>query len=336
MGDLVAAAAPIAGGFIGNSIAPGFGGAIGSQLGSMVGGALAGSQGVAQDNRNLQQAAQMSQFRPVGVTTNFGTSNFGFDDQGRLNQAGYNLSPQLQGYQDQLAGMTGQGLQAGQGLMSLGQQYLGESPDAVRQRYMQQQQALLAPQQEQQLAGIRNNLFQTGRGGLATGATEAGGLAATNPEMAAYYNSLANSQRQIAAGADQAAQQQIQFGQGLLTSAYDPFKAGLASQGAVESLGQQPLTLSSQLGTASAQAGANAGQFMTTPAYGYSPQGTLLSAVGNASAGILGKLPDYLSGFGGTPQGAYGQQDQYLAGAMANPQTEQARLIAEQNSWFNQ
>ena len=105
----------------------------------------------------------------------------------------------------------------GQPLSTLGQQYLGESPEAIRQRYVQQQTALLAPQQEQQLAGIRNQLFQTGRQGLATGATSAGGLAATNPEMAAYYNSLANQQRQIAAGADTAAQQQAQFGAGLLS-----------------------------------------------------------------------------------------------------------------------
>jgi hypothetical protein len=230
--------------------------------------------------------------------------------------------------------MTGQGLQAGQSLMGLGQQYLGESPDAVRQRYMQQQNALLAPSNEQALAGIRNNLFQTGRGGLATGATTAGNLAATNPEMAAYYNSLANQQSQLAAGADVAAQNQIKFGTGLLTGAYDPFKSGLAAQQGVESLGQQPFTLSSQLGSSAAQAGGNAGQFMTTPAYGYSPQGTALSALGNASAGILGKLPDYLNGFGGTTQGAYGQQEQYLAGAMANPQTEQARLLAAENAWF--
>jgi len=255
MGSLVAAAAPIAGAY--------FGGPTGAMIGSTIGGALAGGESVGQDNRNLQQAAQMSQFRPVGVTTNFGTSNFGFDDQGRLNQAGYNLSPQLQGYQDQLAGMTGQGLQAGQGLMSLGQQYLGESPDAVRQRYMQQQNALLAPTNEQTLAGIRNNLFQTGRGGLATGATTEGGLAATNPEMAAYYNSLAKQQAQLAAGADTAAQNQIKFGQGLLTDAYSPFTAGLGAQKTVEGLGQQSLTLGTEIGQMSTGGSQKAGALLT-------------------------------------------------------------------------
>ena len=44
-------------------------------------------------------AAAAAQFRPVGVTTNFGSSNFGFNDQGQLTSAGYNLTPQLRGLQ---------------------------------------------------------------------------------------------------------------------------------------------------------------------------------------------------------------------------------------------
>jgi hypothetical protein len=305
MGDLVAAAAPIAGAY--------FGGPTGAMIGSAIGGALAGGQGVAQDNRNLQQAAQMSQFRPVGVTTNFGTSNFGFDDQGRLNQAGYNLSPQLQGYQDQLAGMTGQGLQAGQGLMSLGQQYLGESPDAVRQRYIQQQTALLAPENEQTLAGIRNNLFQQGRGGLATGATNEGGLAATNPEMAAYYNALAKQQAQLAAGAEQASQNQIKFGQGLLTDAYSPFTAGLGAQKNVEGLGQQALTLGTDIGAMSTGGSQKAGSLLTeqTDPTNYALQKLLgnqqlMSGIGNWFGGgqssIGGVMPNIGSWYDSSAQ----------------------------------
>ena len=177
-----------------------------------------------------QTAANMAAFRPVGTTTRFGTSNYTIDPATGGLKADYSLSPLAAGYQEALAGMTGQGLLQGQQIQGLAGQYLGESPEAVRQRYVEQQSALLAPGQEQQLAGIRNRLFQTGRGGLATGATEAGGLAATNPEMAAYYNALANQQRQIAAGADQAAQQQIQFGQQLAGQAYSPFTAGFGAQ----------------------------------------------------------------------------------------------------------
>ena len=316
-----------------------YGGLFASLLPSLIqgtGGVLQGqtSKEAAQKAADLARqsgasAAQMAQFRPVGTTTRFGTSNFQVDPTtGQLTSAGYTASDLAKGYQDQLAALTSQGLlqggqqqklasqylagqqgqpvtalgqqlmgsTAGQPLTALGQQYLGESPEAIRQRYVQQQSALLAPGQEQTLAGIRNNLFQTGRTGLATGATTAGGLAATNPEMAAYYNSLANQQRQIAAGADTAAQQQAQLGAGLLTqgtgltqgqqvagaglygtglgltqagqqfgqqlgaTAFNPFTAGFGAQSALETAAQQPLLLGSQLGQYASQAGAQAGQ----------------------------------------------------------------------------
>jgi hypothetical protein len=180
----------------------------------------------------------------------------------------------------------------GQQLQGLAGQYLGESPEAVRQRYVQQQSALLAPGQEQQLAGIRNNLFQTGRSGLATGATEAGGLAATNPEMAAYYNSLAQQQAQIAAGADTAAQNQIKFGQGLAAGAYEPFKAGFGTMGQVEQAGQQALGLGSELG-GQASSAARALAPYTYQAAAYNPTANLLanpqlqSALGSGLSGLF-------------------------------------------------
>ena len=111
-------------------------------------------------------------------------------------------TPEAQAYADQLR-KTGQG-------------YLAQSPEEARAEYIRTQQAVLAPGQEQQLAELRNQTFQTGRAGLAVGGTQAGGLQATNPEMAAYYNSLANTNRQLAAGAEQAAQQRQTLGLGML------------------------------------------------------------------------------------------------------------------------
>ena len=243
-----------------------YGGPVGGAIGSAIGGALSGGQQVNQANQQLGQAAMMSQFRPIGITNTFGTSNFGYDSLGRLNSAGYTLSPQLKGYQESLAPMTGLGLKQGQTLMNLGESYLGESPEAVRQRYIKQQTSLLAPKREQDLAAIRNKLFQTGRGGLATGATTAGGLAATNPELAAYYNSIAQADAALAANAETAAQNQIKFGTGLLTGAYDPFKSGLTTQAAIEELGQQPLTLGAQLGGMSTVGSTNAGKYLAQQA----------------------------------------------------------------------
>lgn len=253
-----------------------------------------------------QTAANMAAFRPVGTTTRFGTSAYSIDPATGGLKADYSLSPLAAGYQQSLAGMTGQGLMQGQQLQGLASQYLGESPEAVRQRYVEQQSALLAPGQEQQLAGIRNRLFNTGRGGLATGATEAGGLAATNPEMAAYYNSLANQQRQIAAGADQAAQQQIQFGQQLAGQAYNPFLAGFGAQGSVETAGQQPLALAQDLARLQASSGAQQGQLYGQGAQRAATYGLLPELQSSTAATILGGLASPTSGLGGLFSGLGG------------------------------
>lgn len=288
MGKLVAAAAPIVGSYFGGPV----GGAIGSAIGGMIGGSpdVSGAYGGASGQQ--QQAAMNAQFRPVGITTNFGKSNFEIDPAtGMLKSAGYTLAPQLQGLQTSLLGGYGSALQQAQGvdttalnrgaqtLYGLGQGYLAESPDVVRQRFIQQQNALLAPENEQTLAGIRNRLFQSGRTGLATGGTTQG-MAATNPELAAYYNALARQQAQLAAGAEQAAQQQTTFGQGLLAGAaglqstgfglqsagYDPLKTQLGIGTQIEALGQQTLGLGSELGGRSSTAAANAGQLASQAA----------------------------------------------------------------------
>jgi hypothetical protein len=290
MGKLAGAIGTIAGGALGGPT----GAAIGGALGGMIGGGgtpnVSGAYGGA--SAAQQQAAMNAQFRPVGITTTFGRSNFEIDPTtGMLKSAGYTLAPQLQGLQTSLLGgfspalAQAQGVdttalnQGAQALYGLGQGYLGESPDAVRQRYISQQQALLAPQQEQVLAGIRNRLFQTGRTGLATGGTTQG-MAQTNPELAAYYNALAQQQNQLAAGANQAAQQQIQFGQGLLSggaglqgagfglqsAAYDPLKTQLGLGTQIESMGQQTLGLGSELGGRASTAAANAGQLASSAA----------------------------------------------------------------------
>lgn len=295
MGKVVSAVAPLAGAAIGASMGNPM---LGAQLGGAVGGLFGGGTNVsgayggasAQQLAAAQQASQMAQFRPVGITTSFGRSNFEIDPAtGQLKSAGYTLAPELQGLQTSLLGGFGGALQQAQGvdtsqiqqgantLYGLGQGYLGESPEAVRQRFISQQQALLAPENEQTLAGIRNRLFATGRTGLATGGTTQG-MAQTNPELAAYYNALARQQAQLAAGAEQAAQQQITFGSGLLTggaglqgtgyqlqsAAYDPLKTQLGLGSSIESLGAQALGLGSELGGRASTAGARAGDLLST------------------------------------------------------------------------
>ena len=237
-------------------------------------------------------AAEEARFRPVGITTRFGQSQFQTGPDGRVSGASYTLDPQLQALQDRFLGLTAGGLtqaeqaqqqfaplsQAAQGLFGLGQQYLAQTPEQAAQQYMSAQQNLLAPSRERQFAQLQNQLFQTGRGGLSVGATGerpsgAAGLGAANPEMEAYYNALAQQDAALAAQAQQAGQQQVAFGAGLfgtggnlLTQGYGgqaaaltPYQAYLQGATGLEALGQQPLELGSALGGRIANAsGANA------------------------------------------------------------------------------
>ena len=283
MGKFASAIGTIGGGLIGGPA----GAAIGGALGGMIGGGpdVSGAYGGA--SAQQQQAYQNAQFRPVGITTGFGSSNFEIDPAtNQLKSAGYTLNPQLQDIRNRVLGQASayrpediygltQPLVGGaQGMFGLGQQLLptsttreaspeaqalaqryqqaamglaptsydtSASPEAMAyanqlrgvagqvmptsydttaaaQQYFQQQQGLLAPQREQQLSSVRNRLFQTGRQGLATGGTAAGNMAQTNPELAAYYNSLAQQDAQLAAGAQDRARAQLQQDIGLGTA----------------------------------------------------------------------------------------------------------------------
>jgi hypothetical protein len=276
-------------------------------------------------------AAEAAKFRPVGVTTRYGSSNFQFDPSGYLTGAGYTVSPELKAYQDRLQALTGGALtqaemaqqqyaplqQGATGLFELGQQYLQQTPEQVASQYMQQQQDLLAPSRERQYSQLQNQLFQSGRGGLSVGATGlrpsgAGGLGATTPEMEAYYNALAQQDLALASQAQQAGQQNVAFGAGLLGSgaglmgqyqagqvgALSPFSAYLGAGSTIESLGQKPLDIGAQLGGRSATAGANVGQSLLTGGLGAAR--TLQAASGQSGLGTflssLGRSPEFGSG----------------------------------------
>jgi hypothetical protein len=202
-----------------------------------------------------------------------------------VSAASYTPAAELSALQNQLFGGFGgqydyaaqqaQQLQplspAAQQLFGLGEGYLATSPEQARAEYMATQQAALAPSREQQLAAVRNQLYQTGRSGLATGGTSTG-MMASNPELAAYYNSIAQQDLSLAAQAEQAAQQRQAFGAGLfgtgaqllgtqastVASAYNPLQTLLGTSGQVETLSQMPYQLGLQLGQAQ-QPGQTAG-----------------------------------------------------------------------------
>lgn len=283
--------------------------------------------------RAAQIAADAARFRPVGVTTRFGSSNFTTDAAGNVVTAGYTPSAEITGYQDRLRTLAGQGLTdveaartayqpltgAAQSLFTLGQGYLAKTPEQAAQEYIAKQTALLAPSRENQLAELRNRQFQTGRGGVAV--SQGGNLMNTNPEMAAYYNSLAQSDLALAAQADQEARNRITYGAGLFdtganlqgryytgqTAAYSPFATAMDTSSKLENLAQVPLTLGTQIGAQTTAGAANAGlltsQGITSaagtmaPANAYSVGGNVLT--GAANSPVLASAVN--RAFGNTP-----------------------------------
>lgn len=245
-----------------------------------------------------QQAATAAQFRPVGVTSRFGTSGFTYDDQGRLTGAGYQVAPDIAAMRERLIGQAGTNLeqatqaagqiapvgQAAQSLFNLGQGYLATSPQAAAQNWMQQQQALLQPGREQQLAQTTNQQFRQGRLGLGVGATSGAGgsvaMGASNPQLQALYNAQAQQDAQLAAQAMQQGQQQTTYGAGLFSTganllnqvpqyqvaALAPYTNYLAGAGSIEGLGQNPLDVSSALGAKQSTAGAQVANALQTAA----------------------------------------------------------------------
>ena len=264
-------------------------------------------------------AAEAARFRPVGVTTRFGSSNFQFNPQGYLTGAGYNVSPEMQNYQNRLMSLANKGLTqaeqaqqqyapltgAASGLFNLGQQYLAQSPEQVAADYMSKQQALLAPSREQQSANLMNQLENTGRTGLSV--AQGGGLQAANPEAAALANARAMQDLQLAANAQQAGQQNVTFGSGLFNqganllgqyqagqvSALNPFSTYLGGTSTIENLAQQPLDIGAQLGGRSATAGANVGQSLL--------QGGILAARTQQAANTGSGWGSALTGFANSP-----------------------------------
>ena len=278
--------------------------------GSLFGGSSARRAAQASANAQLESAriaADAQRFRPVGVTSRFGSSNFQTDAQGNLIGAGYNVAPDVASARDQFLsqafgqgmGFGAQGLQQGQSLFNLGQQFIPTSADysaspeasgysdflrqqaamaaptgfaanptseaqayasrlgglaegvlpasfntnaspeaqalyqrlsgaseqlmpqsfdtqAAAQQYMQQQQALLQPGRDRAAAGLTQNLFNTGRGGLAV--AQGGEMGAANPEQQAYFNSIAQQDAQLAANAQQQARSNLAQDIGLSSS----------------------------------------------------------------------------------------------------------------------
>lgn len=319
------------------SVVGGIVGAAGNYFGGKRAADAARDAGVRQMQAG-ERAFQASRFRPVGITTRFGTSAFETDPYGRVTSATYEASPEIQRLQQQISGLYGgpssslaqaaraaelqpQFEQGAAGLLSLGRQYLGESPAEMRKQYMEDQLAALRPydiEEEERLAA--SNLAR-GTGGLSVGR---GG----NPMYKALLEARNRRNLQIAAGADPAVQQRIGFGAGLFgqaantlgsgygtqTAALQPFQTQFSTVQGLEQAAQQPLEMGLNIGEAASLAGARAGELysdaMNRANTSFRQQGNIrggmLAGLGRAGGNILGGM-ELPTGGGGTMPGIMGR-----------------------------
>lgn len=279
-----------------------------------------------------ERARAESSFRPVGMTTRFGQSNFKTDAQGNVTGGGYSLSPELKAQQDRFAALSNQGLaqaeragqdfaplgQAAQGLFSLGRGYLAQTPEQAASQFMAQQQNLLAPSRERMFSQLQNSVFNTGRQGLAVGGTGmrpggGAGLGASQPELEAYYNALAQQDAELATRATQGGMDQTRFGAGLFNTGFGlqnqqyagqaaalgPYQQYLDQMKGLEGLGQQSLEMGLNLGQLRRNAQGGNALFqggMAAAATRYNPS--------SYTANVLGGLAnsDFLQGLFRKPQ----------------------------------
>lgn len=218
---------------------------------------------------SAELAAREARFNPYAITTRFGTSDFQFDEDGRLKSAGYTTSPEIKAYQDRLAKLTGQGLGLAEGayptaqrLFNLGNKYIGQDPNVERQRIFDELQAARLPTQLQEEQRLEAGAFGRGRTGLNVGNMG-------QPDLYTLARAREAQRAQDILAADTQAQNKTLFGINLLgqgltlpTTALSPFQTTFGTEVSTEQAGQSALDIGAQLGGRSATAGANVGNYL--------------------------------------------------------------------------
>jgi hypothetical protein len=261
--------------------------------------------------RAAQLAAEEARFRPVGISTRFGQSQFQYGPEGRLSGASYTTSPEIQALQDRLStlygdslGLAEQAVAPSQTLFGLGQQYLATTPEQARNQYLQEQYAMLDPIRQREEARLGASVFGRGRAGLNIG--DVG-----QPELAALATARRTQDLQLAAQAEQEARNRIAYGTGLFgeagklqTSALAPFQTQFGVSQLLEQAGQQPLDIGAQLGGRSALAGAQAGRSLLEGgmAAAQTRLGGQLSQIGTRNLASQNLMKDFFGSLG------FGQQ----------------------------
>jgi hypothetical protein len=287
-----------------------------------------GDQAAAAQREAARLGAQVSAFRPVGMTSRFGSGAFDITDVGgvpRVTGASYTVAPELKAIQDQLMALTGGAVTtaeeaqmaaqplgaAAQRLFGLGAGYLAETPEMARQRAFDMLQDVRRPEQMREEERLASSVFGRGRAGLNVGSMG-------QPELFALGRAREEQRARDVLAAEQAAQQQIQFGSGLFglgaqqlgqqyaipTQALGPLQSYLGTVGTIEEMGQQPFKLGLSVGGA-AQPGAQAGAQMLQSGLS-SAAATQQRAGDAASAQLTGFMNQMLGAAMGAAGGGFG------------------------------
>lgn len=208
--------------------------------------AVGGVQSSISENQRADTAKsmEMAKFQPYSIRT--GTGSTFFDPSS--GQAGYQLSPETYGYQQDMYAKAGEAAGA-----------IQTTPQEAAAQYMSQQQGLLAPQRQAEDITLRNEQLSRGRIGLgiSSEAAGAGTGGMVNPEQFSRDRARSMADAQIAAGATQAGQDQ-QANQLALASGL--FNAGMSP----EKFGLDTLTQGTNIGNTTASHGINQANLYNT------------------------------------------------------------------------
>jgi hypothetical protein len=229
-------------------------------------------------NQLGEKLASYAEFKPYSVSSGFGTGYF----DTKKGTAGYEIDPMLAMYRDRLYSM---------GAGAIDQAAI--DPNVAAQRFLSQQQGLMAPTREAEDIALRQQQLGRGRIGLglstqAMGAGAGGAGGYVNPEQ--YQRDLARSRADA-----ELATRAYDYGQ----SEVDRFLGrgtGLFTQGfGVEELGMKPLSFGADLGKAGSTAGANQATSLFNTgqqAIGYNVAGRLANAqTAQNATGLFGQAP---------------------------------------------
>ena len=288
-----------------------------SDVGTLIGGLLSGASQYSASNTASEankNAATSAQFRPIGITNTFGTSNFTINPTtGELTSAGVTMTPEMTAMQNALKTASGGSLTDLTNIQNLARGYISQTPEQAASSWIAKQNALLAPSQETETARLLNQLQQGGRTGVSV--AQGPGMLSANPEYNALMNARTLAQLKLAADATQQGQNQTLFGVNLLSDAYKPLNTNLASSSAFNTAAMSPLMASTDLAKTSAatnlgaanylkasQAAAPVANILDTLSKNPLFQSTAGQAFLNSDTGR--QLLTYLMGSGGTIPGA--------------------------------